>query len=320
MSARVRDRALAEGRWPIEPGRDAVQPGDAGGPVLEPGVLERRVLAAIYGEAVPATQSVREMHRAFDGAALAPLPDGARINLRRRLESAQIDALAAWAHDRPRASFGVFWDAREQLGEIVERVRPRRLVLDARDGDAVAQALGVELLDWSGAPPVAGFAAFPDLRVAHVDCRGAAVYGGLALPEALDVLDFRNARIDDLAALLAPHPQLRALRLARIEGYTSLEPLRALAQLQALYLEHVVALDGLEPLLALPALRSLDLRGAWQFTIDDLAAVVALPSLRALRVDIGGRRKNVELYRRRLLAEPLPCRDYDDLTTNAARY
>jgi hypothetical protein len=321
LQARVRDRALAEGRWPIEPGREVLQPLDAAGPVLEPGVVERMVLAALHGQPLSMASFVREMHGAFDAAALAPLPDGVRINLRRRLESAQIDALAAWSHDRPRASFGIFGSAREQLGEIVERVQPSRLVLDARDGNGLAHpSCGVRVLDWNGALPTTGFAAFPDLRVMHVDARGARIKRDLALPEALDVLDLRNARIDDLAALLAPHVNLRVLRLARIEGCTSLEPLRALAHLQALYLEHLVALDGLEPLLAMHALRSLDLRGAWQFTIDDLAEVVALPSLRALRVDIGGRRKNVELYRRRVLAEPLPYRAYDDLTTmNACR-
>jgi hypothetical protein len=97
-----------------------------------------------------------------------------------------------------------------------------------------------------------------------------------------------------------------ALRLARIAGVRSIDALAGRADLRVLSLAGLVHVDSVASIATLPNLESLELTGMWQFAVEDVAFVEHLPSLRRLRLDIGGRRKNVELYRRRSLAEPLP--------------
>ena len=59
-------------------------------------------------------------------------------------------------------------------------------------------------------------------------------------------------------------------------------------------------------LLRFARLEQLELLGFWQFSIAEVEPLLALPRLLRAEIDIGGRRKNVELYRRVRWAYPWP--------------
>jgi len=98
---------------------------------------------------------------------------------------------------------------------------------------------------------------------------------------------------------------LRALRLARIA--TPID-LRALAKLplHTLALEQLHELHGVEALTRFETLEQLEMHGFWQLDLDGVMPLVTLPGLVRAEIDVGGRRKNVELYRRARWAYPWP--------------
>ncbi|MGB6986359.1 MAG: hypothetical protein WBD74_10345 [Candidatus Aquilonibacter sp.] len=98
---------------------------------------------------------------------------------------------------------------------------------------------------------------------------------------------------------------LRALRLARISTPVDLRELEALP-LQALHLEELRELRGVEALARLQSLQQLEMLGFWQLSLDDVLPLLAHRNLVRAEVDIGGRRKNVELYKRANWAYPWP--------------
>lgn len=100
-------------------------------------------------------------------------------------------------------------------------------------------------------------------------------------------------------------PTLRALRLAWIG--TPID-LRALARLplHTLSLEGLRHAYGVDALAAMTSLEQLEMLGFWQLQLDDVMPLPALPKLVRAEIDIGGRRKNVELYKRATWAYPWP--------------
>jgi hypothetical protein len=121
---------------------------------------------------------------------------------------------------------------------------------------------------------------------------------------ALRVLDVESAGIDDADAAFGL--RLLELRLANVVPVRTLAALRDHPTLQTLALAGLIDVDDLGPIATITGLESLDLRGFWQCSVDDVAFAASMASLRRLHLDIGGRRKNEEIYRRRSLAEPLP--------------
>ena len=117
----------------------------------------------------------------------------------------------------------------------------------------------------------------------------------------LDVAHVQVERVDALAAL----PRLRALRLAHIAHLRTLEPLEGIA-LEVLAIEALPALEPPAALRACTSLEQIELRAMWQWTIEECAWLFDLPNLVRVEADIGGRRKNVELYRRARWAHPWP--------------
>ena len=142
------------------------------------------------------------------------------------------------------------------------------------------------------------------LQRLHLDAVDLRACASLARPLSLRALDLHDARVDDIDGVLAL--PLEALRLARVEPLRSLDPLHGNASLRALSIGEALDLADVRPIATLPHLESLELRGLWQFDVGDVAFIESMPSLRRLYLDIGGRRKNVELYKRRPLALPLP--------------
>jgi hypothetical protein len=117
----------------------------------------------------------------------------------------------------------------------------------------------------------------------------------------LEVLDCSGIT---LTSLEFP-PQLRALRLARITTPIDLRDLAALP-LHTLALEQLRELRGVEALMNWDSLEQLEMLGFWQLELDDVMPLVQLPRLVRAEIDVGGRRKNVELYRRATWAYPWP--------------
>jgi hypothetical protein len=107
-----------------------------------------------------------------------------------------------------------------------------------------------------------------------------------------------------LASLEFP-PTLRALRLAWVATPVDLHALKSL-HLETLSLEELRHLRGTDALARMESLRQLEMLGFWQLTLDDVMPLVGLRNLVRAEIDIGGRRKNVELYKRATWAYPWP--------------
>jgi hypothetical protein len=100
-------------------------------------------------------------------------------------------------------------------------------------------------------------------------------------------------------------PTLRALRLAWIPTPVDLRALAALP-LHTLHLEELRELRSVNALARFTSLQQLEMLGFWQLTLDDVTPLLAHQNLVRAEIDIGGRRKNVELYKRANWAYPWP--------------
>ncbi len=146
---------------------------------------------------------------------------------------------------------------------------------------------------------------FPELRHLRIAVRGMRVDARmLARLAALEVLDCSGITIERLDALAAC-ARLRVLRLARIGESVDLDALVGVPA-HALSLEAIVDLRHPAALLERPGLRQLELLGQWQIDLSDVMPLADLPQLVRAEIDVGGRRKNVELYRRANWAYPWP--------------
>jgi hypothetical protein len=329
---RFSDKALVQLRWPLlgrrSPGAREGGAARESEHVAEPGEVERRLAALVAGEAYePPRLAVCDL-RPAGAHALGELGAGTRVQWRDPLAPRELECVEH--RTRAGASVRLYGRAAAQAGELAawpalarveldaaflpERLAPfphvRELALEGVPHD-LAAVLGafasLETLRIRGRGASANAAAFAAARGLRVlDLHGVALHGTAALAklEALRVLQLGDVAADDPEAPL--RLPLESLRAARVAGVRSLEALRANASLRALALAGLTALDDASPIASLERLESLELRGLWQFGVGDLAFVERMPALRRLFVDIGGRRKNVEIYRKRSLALPLP--------------
>lgn len=146
---------------------------------------------------------------------------------------------------------------------------------------------------------------FPSLRelrigdgVERVDL---AALGSLGHLTSLDLSHTTVAHLEALSAF----PGLRALRLAHLRDLHSIEVI-ANVPLVALAIEQQPQLERIDVLRRCVTLEQLELLGLWQYTIEEMAWLHELPALVRAAIDIGGRRKNVELYQRARWAYPWP--------------
>ena len=98
---------------------------------------------------------------------------------------------------------------------------------------------------------------------------------------------------------------LRALRLAWIPTPVDLRELAKL-NLEVLHLEELRELRGVDALARMTSLQQLEMLGFWQLRLDDVEPLLAHHALVRAEIDIGGRRKNIELYKRASWAYPWP--------------
>jgi hypothetical protein len=119
----------------------------------------------------------------------------------------------------------------------------------------------------------------------------------------LERLDCSGVDIDR-PERLAELPKLRALRIARTPRLN----LRSLRDVRAttLAFETIADLQHIDALLERTGLTQLEMLDLWPCELDDVRPLAQHPSLLRAEIDIGGRRKNVELYRRATWAYPWP--------------
>jgi hypothetical protein len=276
--------------------------------------------------------TVRDVRTPIDRKRTASLPDGEiRFQWRAPLLPDELDAVFQATLTASNPSVRLYGNACAQACVVASWPHVSRLALDgaylpqplpefshvrelALDGlpDDLAAALTqfpqVQRLDIEargGTLGVASLQAAPRierLAIAGARCEGMASAAGL---RALRTLELRDVRLDDPNATMRL-PGLEALRLCSISKLRSIEALRGHAEFRVLALEGLTHVDDVRALSTLPKLESLELTGMWQLHVDDVEFVATLPNLRRLKLDIGGRRKNLEIYRRRPLAEPLP--------------
>lgn len=294
-SGSVSDRGLLLARWrPID--APAVR---ANG---EHRVLPRffrtahaeRTIARACGVAVPDEPA----HRVYDLGRLRTLDAAALecasiLQWRRRLRDDHVRVLDQWLAAGGDA-VSLYGEAVCDLARIADR-RIRDLALCDDPGEWPVMPF-VESLTFEGVAPFADIArAFPNLRSLRIAARDRVVdLDALTSLAHLRALDLAHVRIDarDLARL----QRLTALRLARVDGFDSVAPLSALG-LDTLAIEEQPRLHDLTPLRSVRTLEQIELRGLWQFSMTEMEWLYELPLLRAT-IDIGGRRKNAELYRR----------------------
>jgi len=332
-SGRFSDRALVQLRWPLLQRHAAFVRGEwpaAAGRAAQPGEVEAMLAAMLSGHDYRRERTVvLDIGSARDLRGVESRAGGACIQWRAPLSLADLATVASLV-ETGAARVRLYGAAVAQLDVLASWNSLRHLALEAAAlPRAVAEFRQVRHFELDGVPndPAALFSSFPSLESLLVRARGAAFdasslvglgslrrlhldtidlrsVSSLAELTALSVLDVTNARVENAEALLAL--PLAALRLARIEPLRSLAALRSNDTLHVLSLVDALDLDDLRPIATLQRLRSLELRGLWQFDVADAAFVESIPTLRRLFIDIGGRRKNAELYRRRPLALPLP--------------
>jgi hypothetical protein len=179
-----------------------------------------------------------------------------------------------------------------------------RLILGG-DAGALEPLESVRVLEVQGRADARALAAsFPNVRALRWAARGVALdVRALADFAQLERLDCSEVALESPEAL-ASLPRLRAVRLARVTGVPDLASI-AIPQLRELALEHVNA-AGLGSIAACTDLEQLELLGFWQHDVPDVAFVRELAALQRAQIDLGGRRKNVEVYRNVRWAYPWP--------------
>ena len=331
-SCRLFDRGLHEARWPVLRGRPPFDPTawpKLEGPALEPGIVEFSLAQRLSG--APAARprfGVWDVRSPLGVHRLDVLPPATRLQWRAPLAEEDLAAVAR-ATAAGRLSVRLYGAACAQAPRVAAWPQLARLAVDAAHLPAslpVFPHVGALALDGVPADLAATLARFPNVTDLHLRARGGSVdaaafaaapclerlavadaalnaAGSIAALPALATLDLHSTSLDDDVAFSAR--RLRSLRLSSMSGLTSIEGLRDRPHLAALVLENLTCVDDVRAIATLPNLTSLELTGMWQLRVDDVAFIAALPALSRLKLDIGGRRKNLEIYRRRPLAEPL---------------
>ena len=265
--------------------------------------------------------------RSVTPAGLRALPPGACLFLREALPEAQARAVAGWLEDRSDATLRLEPPAFDVLRRLEGATPMRLLVASGPPPQGLPPLERVECVTFFAGDAVAAWLrVLPAVRVVRVALRGArfdaaqlaqASLSGCSIVEgsvanlraleatglrALELRDVAVERFDDVGAL----PQLRALRASAVERVRSLSGLSGHARLRSLWLQRLPHLERLSDLIALPSLESLELAGLWQFGMLEAEALYSLTRLTRASIDIGGRRKNIEIDKRLRLPPAAP--------------
>jgi hypothetical protein len=271
---------------------------------------------------------------------MGTLPPDACLHVRESLPETVLREVVEWLQERPDATLRLDSLAFQLLRRL-GAAAPRRLVLGAGPPPTGLPALQrVECVTFSASEDIAGWLRLlPNARIVRIALRGmrfdatqaaGVPLAGLSIVEgsvanlralestglrALELRDVAVDRFDDVGAL----PQLRALRVSAVERVRSLSGLSGHARLLSMWLQRLPHLERLSDLLALPSLESLELAGLWQFGMLEAEVLYSLPRLARASIDIGGRRKNVEIDKRLRLPPAAPfCLEREASPANRA--
>jgi hypothetical protein len=249
----------------------------------------------------PSGLSVREFRGGIGEKSLEELGPGARLSWRDPLDPLSLARVAGWLAARPAASVRLHGRAVSKLPELAHAL-PEVLTIDAAGSNLLPPLrIGrVRSLEIAGMPDDLArvLDTFADVRALRLAARGEPLPPGALDGRELRVLDLSRVGAGPDLAALAGLTGLRSLRLYRLEGFTRLDGVERHGLLAELALAGLVGVDDLEPLARLPALAALELTGMWQLDLPAVSVLERLSRLSALSIDIGGRRKNVEVYRR----------------------
>ena len=294
------DRALVLERWPVIASRGSFDPtvwptALRTDRIATPLVLERLVATGIFPRE---RQMLRELLIDPDTALLDGLDAQTTLGWRRPLAPDSIDAIAMWLAAQPKASVRLQRGALQQLPSLANVNALHHLHIGRGELPAIPVFDNVRALSLERPMSLEVIvASFPELRALRIAGGGAPIdLRTLSRLSHLRVLDCAGGTLEHVGAL-GSFPALEALRLYRTDGWSRVDEI-ADSALRALTIDYAIALRTLEPLGRMASLRQLDLRGMWQFQLPDMEWIFACGSLERVSVDIGGRRKNVELYRR----------------------
>ncbi|MGC8485912.1 MAG: hypothetical protein ACP5O6_09810 [Candidatus Baltobacteraceae bacterium] len=242
-----------------------------------------------------------ELHDATPPLSIREAPEGTRFAAACYPAAEVRSALADFARDRRFAlqlSFGGLALLRDE--RIAARVES--LALGGAELDEIALPPRLRALRLSGGGGSLRALLSLPLEILAID-RGAFDTAPLVAHPTLATLSVANLP----AEALAVGPQLRAIRTLGVPLRT-LERFRSGISLERVECSRCDALESIEALTALPRLRELALEGCWRLDLQATIAFLRTLPLHALRIDIGGRRKNVEVDKRLKLARMTPFR------------
>lgn len=318
LVARVDDRALAVLRWPIVGRRaDRIDPAVTSDRIEAPEIVERQLQALRAGTRWRRPRVVvRDLRTPFREEAFVDLPDDAWMQWREVLGEEDRQRVADWLAAHPHVGMRLYGMAAHcdlaifQSFPLLERAAVQ-IRDDALSGNTGAIAVfepltRLRVLYLEGVPNDLGAIRHtPIERVRVVGRADQTVFGrDLLDAENLESVELFGVRLEDAQAL-GQMPNLRALRLTRTSGIKSLAWL-ASSNVTHLILEGLTHVDDLSPLAEMPILEHLTLRGMWQFGVDQYDWIDRCARLRGLTIDAGGRRKTIEVYRRRRFAAAQP--------------
>ncbi|HXM06989.1 MAG TPA: hypothetical protein VN936_05975 [Candidatus Acidoferrum sp.] len=257
---------------------------------------------------------------------LDALPPDACLYLCDRLSQAEARTISGWLQARPGSTLRFDGPA----GELIDRfdTLPRNIEIGRDAVPLHARSFDrVERVTFSGSShPGRWLQHFPNARVVRIALHGGRLDAGDVAVSQLTALSLAEGTVTNLTALHGADELrtlelrdvavdafesvgrlggLRSLRLCAVERLASIQALRDHGRLRSLWLERLPFLRRLSDLQSLPALESLDLSALWQFGMHDAEVLFALPALRRAGIDIGGKRKNIEIIKRlRLPAVP----------------
>lgn len=286
---RVGDEALTLHRWPVTGRvadfRAASYPQPETPRIEAPEIVQERLAARAAGRAwMRSHLIVRDVRAPVVAEALRDAPDDARVQWRDPLDADDLRAIARWFERNGRASLRLYGAAREHAPSraLLRASISRELVLETtdatRDAD-LARGIALQRLVLRGRPGDA------------FDARQLAAY------PTLEALHVSNMRLDHPSAI-AELPNLHHLALRNVRGLRDLAWLER-TLLEALSLDGVLGVDDVSPIERMPRLEQLELRGAWQLSLADVGWLRDAPNLVGLTLDIGGRRKNLEIFKAR---------------------
>ncbi len=287
---RATDRALVLHRWqPLAHSATVCEAPPENDSWISAARAERVVASRLGRLAFAESRlGVRAMHNGAE-------PDGEMLTWGTPLDRTALTRIERYLAARPRTIVRLFGSAASDLRRMeTSLVRRLRVASPIRSLELTnVRELHLEApMDLDAA-----LACAPNVAALRIASRGATIPTA-SIPASVRALDCTVAACPHLGTLA----NIEALRLAYLETSPKLSDLPP--SLSALSLEHV-PLRSLEALKDRTHLTQLELLGMWQFDLNDAHVLFDLPLKRA-SVDIGGRRKNVELYKRARWAYPWP--------------